>query len=786
MTRTRTLVRSLICVAAAMAAGSSAAHGHTFAWETDDPIPETPRFEAQGAVVESKLYVLGGFYTADSKATARSDVYDRATGSWKRIADMPAPLTHGGQAVVGGSIYVAGGYEGDHPGPGVGDVLRYDIALDQWFSLPPLPEPRGGGALVALGSKLHFFGGTDEARAVDEGDHWELDLNAMSSGWKVRAPMPNPRNHVAGVAFEGKACGIGGQHLDDEDTGNQDDFQCYVPATNSWQELTSLPRARGHLSASTFVHDGRVYLVGGATEGRVRSNEVTMYDPASRTWIARAGIPAGRKTPVAGMIGDTLQVATGNGEPTIATFDNWSGMPSGAWETVATLGPYGPLPAALGEVAGGVIGSRLYLVGEGVDDTMFLDLSLLQWTDFGLATRPFPGHHHSAEVIGDKLYLFGGLGGLGGAEGRVQIYDTVANTWTAGEPMPWHAGSVASAKIGGKVYVAGGIVGSSTTNQAGVYDPATDSWQPIASMPQGRNHAAAATDGVRMFVFGGRGGGNTLANGFASVEIYDPGTNTWRSSETDSSLAPLPQGRGGMGRAVYYDGEFYVLGGETSTGPGATADRVYSRVDVYNPSTNMWRRAPDMPTARHGIFPLVRAGRIYVAGGGVQAAYSVSKVLEIFNAPGRPPVVSVPSGGTPAATLPAGPGPATMTAPVVKLRRLRSTISARFRPLRRFTRVTRLRALSVTKGTRIEVRCRGRGCFKGVRRYVAKRTTARVDLRAKGLRTRRLRPGARLEVRIIRPGYIGLVKRFTIRSRRSPARSSLCLLPGRTRPTVCR
>jgi N-acetylneuraminic acid mutarotase len=794
MASARTLVLALICVAAGLTAAAPAAHAHTFAWQTDEPVPEVPRFEAQGAVVGTKLYVLGGFYTADSKATTRSDVFDRATGAWTRIADMPQPLSHAGQAVVGGSIYVAGGYAGDHSGPwpGVADVVRYDMSLDQWFTLPPLPAPRGGGALVALGEKLHFFGGTDESRTVDEGDHWELDLNAIGNGWTARAPIPNPRNHIAGVAFQGKACGIGGQHLDDEANGNQDDFQCYVPATDSWQALPSLPRPRGHISSSTFVHEGRVYVVGGSIEGRVRSDEVTMYDPASRTWIARAALPAGRKTPVAGMIGDTLQVATGNGgDPLLATFDNWSGMPKGAWETAATLGVWAPLPASLGEVAGGIVGNRLYLVGEGTGDTMFLDLSLLRWTDSGLAPRPFEGHHHSAEVIGDRLYLFGGLSG--GAEGRVQIYDTGDNTWTAGKPMPFSAGSVASARIGGKVYVAGGIVGSSTTAQAAVYDPATDNWQPIAPMPQGRNHAAAATDGTRMYVFGGRGpgsgDGNTLANGFDTVQIYDPRTNSWRSSATDAGIAPLPQARGGMGRAVFYDGEFYVMGGETSTGAGATDKRVYARVDVYNPATNLWRRSADMPTARHGIFPLERAGRIYVAGGGVQATYSTSKILEIFNAPGRlpggiPPATPGPGAGnptTPAAAAPPTAPPATSP----RLPRLRSVISARFRSTRRFTRVTRLRALKVARGTRIEVRCRGRGCFKGVKRFRVTRTTSAIDLRFKGLRTRRLRPGARLEVRLVRAGYIGLVKRFKVRSRRAPARTSLCLRPGGTRPTAC-
>jgi N-acetylneuraminic acid mutarotase len=132
-------------------------------------------------------------------------------------------------------------------------------------------------------------------------------------------------------------------------------------------------------------------------------------------------------------------------------------------------------------------------------------------------------------------------------------------------------------------------------------------------------------------MFGGRNGSNQVANGFDDVLIYDPATNAWTTNRTDPSIPPLPQARGGMGKAVYLDGEFYVIGGETQTGAGATPNHVYQRVDVYNPSTRTWRLAAPLPTARHGIFPLPYNGRIYVACGGVVAGTSASKVLEIYS-----------------------------------------------------------------------------------------------------------------------------------------------------------
>lgn len=137
------------------------------------------------------------------------------------------------------------------------------------------------------------------------------------------------------------------------------------------------------------------------------------------------------------------------------------------------------------------------------------------------------------------------------------------------------AGSSSSALINGQMYVVGGIIGNSTTDQFAKSDPNT--WTALVPMKQGRNHAAAATDGTKFYVFGGRGlgsgDGNFPANGFDTVQIYDPRTNLWTSSlDQGSTLAPLPQAQGGMGKAVYFNGEFYVMGGETDSGAGVALD----------------------------------------------------------------------------------------------------------------------------------------------------------------------------------------------------------------------
>jgi N-acetylneuraminic acid mutarotase/glucose/arabinose dehydrogenase len=298
------------------------------------------------------------------------------------------------------------------------------------------------------------------------------------------------------------------------------------------------------------------------------------------------------------------------------------GQELGTWENLPNL------PTNLGEVAAGIINGVVYVVGSGSGSTLRYSIAGHAWLSSG-ATRPFPGDHHAAEVVNGKLYLIGGL--EAGSEGKVQIYDPVANQWSLGTPMPWAAGSVCTTVINGKIHAAGGIVGSTTVANHSVYDPAFGTWSPKAPMPLGRNHTAAGTDGTRFYVFGGRDGGNFVTNGFDDVQIYNPATNSWQwSKDGVSGLKPLPQYRGGMGKAVYYQGEFYVFGGETATGPGAVAGGVYDRVDVYRPTTNTWRLEKKMPHPRHGIFPVLYQSRMLLPGGGVMAGSSSSNIFDVF------------------------------------------------------------------------------------------------------------------------------------------------------------
>ena len=300
-------------------------------------------------------------------------------------------------------------------------------------------------------------------------------------------------------------------------------------------------------------------------------------------------------------------------------------LPSGAGSMPGYWRSALPAPMALGEVVSAAIGTQLFLMGEGSNLTYVYDLVSGNWLA-PRASRPFPGDHHACEVWQGRLYLFGGVGSVGA--GRVQIYDPASDTWTVGANMPWSGGSCSTALIDNLVYVCGGIVGSSTVGNLSVYDPVSDTWDAggvsLPPMPVPTNHAASATDGTALWVFGGRGGGNWPQPGYDVVQRYDPLTQVWTTSnDAGMPLAPMPMGRGGTGKAVFQRGEFLIIGGES-------ASAVFADVQAYDPLQDTWGLDTPIPTARHGIYPVLYKSRLFVAGGGGAAGFSASDVMEVF------------------------------------------------------------------------------------------------------------------------------------------------------------
>jgi N-acetylneuraminic acid mutarotase len=286
--------------------------GAPIVWSTKANSP-IARHEAMGAVVGGKLYLLGGYVDLTFRPTNRVDVYNPTTNAWSQLADMPERLSHSGRTNDDRYIYLAGGYPATATAQtfATTNVWRYDTQTDTWSALKPLPQARGGGALMLLGRTLHFVTGSDASRN-DRTEHWSLDLDNPSANWITRAPLPAPRNHVAGAALNGKLYILGGQTGQDAATVWKREVWEYDPASNSWLERAPLiNQIRSHMASGTVVHQGRIIIIGGETTNFASLRNVEAFDPGSNTWASLTPLPAARSSAVAGSFGNSLIVTTG-------------------------------------------------------------------------------------------------------------------------------------------------------------------------------------------------------------------------------------------------------------------------------------------------------------------------------------------------------------------------------------------------------------------------------------------------------------------------------------------
>src|SRR3990170_8869435 len=87
----------------------------------------------------------------------------------------------------------------------------------------------------------------------------------------------------------------------------------------------------------------------------------------------------------------------------------------------------------------------------------------------------------------------------------------------------------------------------------------------------------------------------------------------------------MPTARGGLASGALA-GRVHVVGGEDLS-PGGTT---FADHEVYDPTSNAWSAAPDLPTPRHGLTAQVVNDALYVIGGGPTPRLSVSDAVEIF------------------------------------------------------------------------------------------------------------------------------------------------------------
>lgn len=289
------------------------------------------------------------------------------------------------------------------------------------------------------------------------------------------------------------------------------------------------------------------------------------------------------------------------------------------------------------------------------------------WT-LGTPVGRGPIQETAAVGVAGKIYVIGGFDSDEGIVGRVQVYDTLAGTWSDGPSLPrtlHHANAatdgttiyVLGALSGGsfaaigdvyslapatdaawrtrasmpsgrergagiadvidsKIYVAGGFRNGAATDLVDVFDPSDDSWTPLASLPATRDHGCGGTLEGELVVAGGR----ASAGPRSEVWSYAPGADTW------TPRAAMPTARAGMGCGIIA-GELYTTGGE---GNRAVASGMFANVESYSLASDRWVEHDAMPNPKHGVAGATWDGALYLCGGADREGFGAVGTTDVF------------------------------------------------------------------------------------------------------------------------------------------------------------
>jgi N-acetylneuraminic acid mutarotase len=302
-----------------------------------------------------------------------------------------------------------------------------------------------------------------------------------------------------------------------------------MPEFEGWSMGAAMPLPRSEHAVAEF--QGRIWVLGGYPPGRLPSNLVQIYDPATSRWSLGPRLPqpihhmmvaaAGGKLY---MIGGELEGAS-TGKPEVYVADTWVHDPAvGGWVKRAPM----PTPRSGGGKA--VVDGKIYVAGgrpPGGSAFEVYDPATDKWEK--LPDLPTQRNHLAMVALGGKIIVAGGRTGPGAMAERVdavEIYDPKTRRWTRGAPLPAPRGGITGAVHAGCMFVFGGegerthVLGL-TPNAYG-YDPRSDRWTRLPDLP-------IAVHGLKgSAVIGGRiylpGGGITLGgnSGTNAMQVYRP------------------------------------------------------------------------------------------------------------------------------------------------------------------------------------------------------------------------------------------------------------------------
>ncbi|MGI9016242.1 MAG: protein kinase domain-containing protein [Euzebya sp.] len=188
--------------------------------------------------------------------------------------------------------------------------------------------------------------------------------------------------------------------------------------------------------------------------------------------------------------------------------------------------------------------------------------------------------------------------------------------WQAVRPMPTARQQIPAVTLQGTIWVAGGLVADGVTASVQGYEPATNSWRTGPDLPLPLHHHMSATYGGEVVVLGGWSPEGSLLSAISSDRVFTLTGSEW------VELPPMLQPRV-AGAAATVGDLLVVTGGQDAAG------QLITTTEVYDGQT--WTEVAPMPTPREHLAAASDGEWLYAVGGRALSADANMATLERYD-----------------------------------------------------------------------------------------------------------------------------------------------------------
>ena len=190
-----------------------------------------------------------------------------------------------------------------------------------------------------------------------------------------------------------------------------------------------------------------------------------------------------------------------------------------------------------------------------------------------------------AGPLAGSVLITGGMGATGQELREAEIYIPSSGVFVSTGPMTAvRQGHTATVLKSGVVLIVGGSAAGEPLATAELFDPETQTFRLTGALHNARvDHTATLLDDGRVLIAGGRGPKGSIGD----AEIYDPKQGTFQST---GGMTPRAQHTA----TWLNDGTVLVAGGVDAAG------HVLASAEIFDPWTESFRPAGQMPTALSG------------------------------------------------------------------------------------------------------------------------------------------------------------------------------------------